>query len=415
MPSTILNEVELQKIQVGTEATLGTSVTPTFKLYGNLTVNRDRPLTAKPTRDGTFAVASNVKFGLTSFDGQYDDELSYEDLAILPRYAIATPPTATDDGNAVHGYTRAYRPGQTLFNSFSAEHGVDGLLFKATGCQFSEFTVSWDVDDADGNWKVSGPLYVKSDALGTITSDTTNAVGTTTTIVKTAAGWTIDAFLGQYVAMRTGTASNIGEIRRILSNSATVLTLETALPAATASGDTFEIMGAFTTLSNRSVDYIATEGTQLFIGNDVAALATASNEVKDKMIKGSVTMQNNLVNKKFTDNIGTYSAKRGRKKRTGSGVITMEFDDWKERAIWEAALPIPRAIKVQQLNGPTINVSPATKKTATIIIPKIYWDDQNMADRDGNLTQDYSFGIYLDTTAGYDIEYSSKTTLAALP
>jgi hypothetical protein len=415
MTSTIQNEVELQKVQVGTEAVLGTAVTPTFKLYGNLVINRDRPLTAKPTRDGTFAVASNVKFGLTSFDGQYDDELSFEDAAILPRYGISPPPTAVSDGNPTPGYTREYRPGQALFNSFSVEYGVDGLLHKATGCQFSEFTVSWDVDDADGNWKVSGPLYVKSAALGTITTDTTNAVGTTTTIQKTGAGWTIDAFAGQYVAMRTGVASNIGEIRRILSNSATVLTLETALPAATASGDTFEIIAAFTTLTNRTVDYIATEGTQLFIANDVAGLATASNEVKDKMIKGSVTIQNNLVNKKFTDNIGTFSSKRGRKKRTGSGVITMEFDDWKEKALWEAALPIPRAIKVQQINGPTISASPLTKKAAIITIPKIYWDDITQADRDGNLIADYSFGIYLDTVTGWDIEYESKTALAALP
>jgi hypothetical protein len=194
-----------------------------------------------------------------------------------------------------------------------------------------------------------------------------------------------------------------------------VLTLESALPAATASGDSFEIMAAFTTLSNRTVDYIATEGTQLFIANDVAGLATASNEVKDKMIKGSVTMMNNYKNKKFTDNIGTYSAKRGRSKRVGNGVITMEFDDWKEKKIWELALPTPRAIKVQQLNGPVINVSPETRKTAKITIPKIYWDDINTADRDGNLTADYSFGIYLDTVAGYDIEFESKTALAALP
>jgi hypothetical protein len=415
MTSTIQNEVELQKVQVGTETVLGTAVTPTFKLGGNLVINRDRPLSAVATRDGTFAVASSVKFGTTSFDGQYDDQLSYEDYAIMMRYAVSTPPTATSDGQSTPGFTRPYRPGQGLPNSASIEYGVDGLLHKATGVQFNEYTIGWDVDDTNGNWTISGPLFVKSAALGTLTSATTNASGTSTTVTVTAAGWTIDQFAGQYVAMRTGVASNIGEIRRILSNSATVLTLESALPAATASGDSFEIMAAFTTLSNRTVDYIATEGTQLFIANDVAGLATASNEVKDKMIKGSVTMMNNYKNKKFTDNIGTYSAKRGRSKRVGNGVITMEFDDWKEKKIWELALPTPRAIKVQQLNGPVINVSPETRKTAKITIPKIYWDDINTADRDGNLTADYSFGIYLDTVAGYDIEFESKTALAALP
>lgn len=415
MTSTILNEVELQKVQVGTETTLGTQVAPTFQLGGNLVINRDRPLSATVVRDGTFNVPTSPKFGLTSFDGQYDDQLSFQDLAILPRYAIATPPTATSDGNPTPGYTRAYRPNSSPFNSFSAEHGVDGLLEKATGVQFNDFTVSWDVDDADGNWKVSGPLFVKSNALGTVTSDTTNAVGTTTVYNKTGAGWTVDQYAGQYLAARSGTASNIGEIRRILSNTATAITLESAMPAASASGDGFEIMAAFTALATRVVDFIPVEGTQLFIANDVAGLATASNEVKDKMIKGSVTLMAKLRNKKFTDNIGSYSAKRGRGKRVGNGVITMEFDDWKERKLWEATLPTARSLKVQQLNGPTINVSPATTQQAVITVPKLYWDDINKSDREGNLIADYSFQIFRDTVAGYDIEYSSKTPLAALP
>jgi hypothetical protein len=416
MRSDIQNETALRKVQIGKETTLGTAVTPTAKLGGMLNVTQDRPLVDKAARDGTFGVAKNPKFGTRSFGGTYDDELSYEDFPILLQYGVAVAPSATDDGEAVHGYTRAYRPGQALFSSFSAEEGVDGLLHKARGLQFGDFTISMDIDDADGNWKWSGNLMVVADAeTAPVVTDTATA-GTTTSITKAAAGWTIDAYLGLYVKMTGGTAANIGEIAQITTNSATVLTLARALPAAVAASDTFEIFPAFTALTARDVNYIQNEGTQLFIASSLSGLATASNEIIDKMIKFSVTFQNNLSYKKFANNIGVNSSKRGRAKRMISGVVTMEFDDPDEKRIWEKALPDARAIKFQQLNGPVINASPLTNMNAVITVPKIYWEKvDSSGDRAGNMTADYAFKTFADSVAGYDIEYSVKNALATLP
>lgn len=75
-----------------------------------------------------------------------------------------------------------------------------------------------------------------------LVAETAATGGTTTTVVKAAAGWVADAYKGHFVRMKAGTASNIGEIRLITTNSATVLTVYPALPAACANLDTFEIL-----------------------------------------------------------------------------------------------------------------------------------------------------------------------------
>lgn len=417
MPSTIQNETLLRKVQIGKETTIGTAVTPTAKMGGVLNVTQDRPLVDKPARDGTYGVARNPKFGNRTFGGTYEDELSFEDWAILLQYGVAVAPAGVSDGQTTPRYLYDYKPGQGLISSFSAEEGVDGLLKKSAGLQFNDFTISMDIDDSDGNWKFSGNLLPVSHSLTLPVVAATNATGgSVSTVVKTGAAWTINAYQGGYVKMLTGTTGNIGEIRQIASNDATTLTLATPFPSAVANADTFEIFPLFTSLSGRDVDYIQNEGTQIIIGSNVAALATASNEIKDKLIKFSVTYDNQFVLKKFANNVGVYSAKRGRKKRMISGVFTMEFDDPGQKRIWEQTNPPGQALRFQQILGPQVNASPATYKTATITVPKFYYDKiDDSGDRNGNMTADYQWKAYADVSAGYDISYAVNNQLATLP
>lgn len=69
---------------------------------------------------------------------------------------------------------------------------------------------------------------------------TASGVGTTTTVVTTNA-WPINQFTGYQLRCLTGTAANLGKVALILSNTATTITTQTALPAATAAADTFVI------------------------------------------------------------------------------------------------------------------------------------------------------------------------------
>lgn len=83
---------------------------------------------------------------------------------------------------------------------------------------------------------VSGDRFV----LEPFATVTATGAGTTTTVVTTQA-WPINQFSGYQLRCLTGTAGNIGLVRHILSNTATTITLQSALPSATAASDTFVV------------------------------------------------------------------------------------------------------------------------------------------------------------------------------
>ena len=74
---------------------------------------------------------------------------------------------------------------------------------------------------------------------GFATNVTANSTGTTTTFI-TGNTWTVNAYVGYQVRAISGTAGNIGQVRSVVSNTATTLTTR-AFPSATASGDVFEL------------------------------------------------------------------------------------------------------------------------------------------------------------------------------
>lgn len=414
-PSPIVNERPMEQVLAITEASYGAGGTPSFRLYGDLKINSQRPLIKKPQYRRSYDGMRGARRSIWDHTGTYADDLSYEDLAILMRYGAAPSPTPVDDGNSVHGYTRTYIPALTMPESLAPEHAVNGLVMAATGVYFDDFTVSHSVDDADGNWKISANLAVRTNALKAKATHTATG-GTTTTAVKAAAGWTPSAFIGQYVAFRTGTAANIDEIREITANDATSLTFA-ALPAAVVSTDTFDILAPFTaSIADRNIEYIANEGTKLYMADAYASIA--SNEVKDKMIGFSVQVKNNARKKRFSNNVGGYSKKRGRDMREVTVQITMEFDDPKEREIFESQLPKARAIRLEQ-TGSVINVSPATNKLAQINLPSVQWDavDSNQY-RQSNKIAVYQGVAFADGDAvafGGVVGFLTKTTLSVLP
>jgi hypothetical protein len=223
--------------------------------------------------------------------------------------------------------------------------------------------------------------------------------------------------LQQYVAFRSGTSGNIDEIRQITANTTTQISFD-ALPSAVQAGDTFDILAAFTpSIAERDVEYIPNEGTRLYIADAYANIA--SNEYKDKMIAFSVQQTNKTVKKRFSNNTGGYSKKTGRGMRDVVVQITMEFDDPKEREIFETqVLPKARAIRFEQ-TGSVINASPLTNKLAQINLPSVQWDsvDSNQK-RESNKIAVYQGLAYANGDAvsfGGVVGYTSKTTLAVLP
>lgn len=412
--NTLPNEQSLKRVLAVTEASYGAGGTPAFQLYGDLVINKKKPLirTTDEYR-GSFSRLRNPRRGPVTIDGTFAKPLGFEDLDQLKRYFLKKGGgSRTDDTNTVHGYTSIASANDNALDTWAAEHMVDGMPFVATGIQMNEVTISGDIDNANGDWMLSSNLIVMSDDLKATTSLTATG-GSTTTFVKSAAGWTVDQFAGAYAAFRSGTANNLQSVVKILGNTATTITFDSTLNAAVVSGDVIEISGLFTPgVPDRTINYIPNEGTQLFIDDAFGSIGTT--EWTDKLISFSWTIAHAFGRKRFMNNVGTYAKKQGRGDRIVTLQLTMEFDDWYEYKKWDTGIPSDRTIRIQNI-GPAINASPATTFLAQLDLPRAQWDEVNPNNqREGNITAVYQALAYVDATAGYETAITTKTKLATL-
>ena len=126
------------------------------------------------------------------------------------------------------------------------------------------------------------PTYTSPLVTGTATG------GSTSTLVKTAAGWTIDAYAGKHVIIDGGAGS--GQCRRIVSNTADTLTVDVGdgnwvAPDATS---TFKIFNAYAAHIYDLADAIDGLFGTYAIYNQVNVEECASVKVAGMTIKGAV-------------------------------------------------------------------------------------------------------------------------------
>jgi hypothetical protein len=415
MVAQIPNETQLRRIQVGTEApgARGTAVAPTYKLYGDIAVTKTQALADRNEYDGTFDGRITPVRGAVEVSGTYAQPLTYEDAAILPRYGIKGQVAGVDDTNTVHGYLYSYTgtPSVDDLDSFTAELNHPGNPFLSAGLMFNTFTISADIDDTEAVWKWASDLYGRSyDPIANqVAASTAITSATSTVITKTAAGWTINAFTGNYVRVNSGTGA--GQIRLIASNTATTITVTAPFSPVLDATSTIEIPGAFTAgLTDRVREAIDAPGTQLFIDNAGGTIGTT--QVLGKFISFSVSYANNITAKRYLENTSTNALKTGRGMRDITGQIRMEFEDHAEYDKWVANAP--RLIRIQK-TGSQINAAPLTNKYARIDIPAGYWDAVTQDTRDNNITATFAFKGYKDVTLGYPFKFDAKTKQSVLP
>lgn len=407
--NSIANERQLARNYWGTEAILGTSVAPTFRKYADLRLNRTRALADRNEFAGTFFKDYTAVRGAVVVDGTFAETLTYEDLPIDLRYSVQGGVTGVTDGAATPGYTYTQTPSPTRkdIDFATVEGGVPGMPWTATGLHLPEFTISADIDDTEAAWKWSGSAMaltkdLKANTTGAATS------GTTTTVVKTAAGWTIDQFAGAFVEMTSGTVGNIGKRREILSNTATALTVVAAFPSAVTAADTFVISGAFTAgIADRTRETIEAPGTKIYL--DTGTIGTT--EITGRIISWSVNYNINSAGKRFMDNTTGYS-RFGFGATAVTGQIRFEADERDEYDYWIAGTA--ERLRIKQ-TGSTIDSGTSTTKTAQIDVPYIQWDGVSEDDHDNNVTWTMSFRGYVDASAAYPIRFITKNKLSALP
>jgi hypothetical protein len=407
------NSQALKRGYFGTEAIAGVAVTPTYRVYGDLALNATRQLAERQEFAGTLFPDYTPVFGPWEIDGTLMQPLTYEDLAILPRYSLAGGGTGVTDGEATPGYVYTRRPDPDSLNIDSAtiEGGTPGMAWTAAGVIFPEFTISADIDDSEAVWKWNSPI--KAVSRDYVASETGIATaGTTTTITKTAAGWTIDEFIGYYVRMTGGTAGNIGQVREITTNSATVLTVSQAFPSAVANTDTFEILGNFTAgIADRTREMIAGPGTQLYMDATGGTIGTTG--IDGRFISFSVTYNSGLSTfKRFMENISNFTAKPDLGMRRVTGQVRLEYDRLDEWNLFEAGTA--RQIRIAQ-TGSTIDSGASTTKEATIDIYNAVFSSFSEDTRNSNITATLGFTGFVDTSEGVPWELAVKNTLATLP
>lgn len=405
------NERQLKRCYAGVETNIGVEVAPDFRLYGDMSLKKARSLAARREYAGTLFSRYSPVRGPVEITGQYDQGLSYEDLAILLQFGAAKEPTPTDDGNTVHGYTRVYTPDPTRIwlNTFSAELGWPGFVKSGSMLHFPEFTISGDIDDAEAVWKWSSKVQGRTlEPKAAITGAATG--GSTSTVVKTAAGWTVNAYAGSYVRMTGGTANNLQQVREILSNDATTLTLVEPFPAAVVATDTFEIAPPFTaSIADRQRESIAMPGTQLFI--DTASAIGTTQQV-GRLISFSNTFSTTAMLKRFAEDVNSYSKRLGAGEKLVSGQLKMEFDNRDQYDNWNNGTELK--IRIQSI-GSQINASPATNKLARIDVPRAIYDTLDEDERGENITATIAYIGFVDLTNNYPVQYTVKDKQATLP
>jgi hypothetical protein len=407
----IPNEDALRLSLWGTQPFRDVAVAPTYKMYGDFQVTESLPVSETADFSGTFFQDIEPTFGVWTFGGTYSQNLTYEDLQILPRYLVKGGVVPVTDGNSTPGYDTTYSPSGSTddLDVASVEHEVPGLPEKAEMVLFNDATIAIDVDDADAVWKFTGNLWIRKNNLLPAVSDTSTG-GSTTTIVKTAAGWTTNAHQGAYVEILSGV--NAGEVIRVASNDATTLTLASPLPAAIVTGVSFRISGGFTPgLADRTRERISAPGTRMFIDDYPSGTLGTTEELK--WISASVTYSNNLAAKRFGPDVDYMSAKLGRGRVVVTGQIRKEFDNRTEVDKWKAKAK--RRLRIEQL-GSQINAAPLTNKRARIDVFNLVWSDVTRDTRNTNLTRTFAFRGYADPAqGGIPFRLATKTQVAALP
>jgi hypothetical protein len=416
MPTTginsFANERQLYRNYWGTELILGTSVTPTYRMYGDLRLTRSRPIADRNEYAGTFFKDYTAVRGGVVVDGTYAQNMTYEDAPILYRYSVQGGVAGVTDGNATPGYTWTQKPTASRkdIDFISAELGYPGFPFTSTGLHFPEFTISGDIDNAEACWMFNArALALTKNPKANALSSQVATGGSTSTVVKAAAGWTVNAYAGAFVEMLTGTAGNIGQKREIVSNDATTLTLAGYLPSAVVNTDTFSVGGVFTTgIADRVRETIEAPGTKLYLDTSSAIGTT---EVPGRMISFSVNYNVNSSGKRFMDNTTGYS-RFGFGATVVTGQVRLEGDDRDEYDAWIAGTD--SKIRIKQ-TGSVIDSGAGTTKSAQIDIPFVEWDALTEDDRENNVTFTLTFRGMVDPSAGYPGQFVTKNKLSVLP
>ena len=398
----IPNEVGLRKALGGWEADPGTAVDPTFVLPGTYTSNDNTPYEAAAEATGYLMKRRTPKRGATAYDTSYTDNLSFEWLGRYMRLGMKAGDVATLVSPATGAYRRVQSPVVDRFghDHMSVEHFVDGLGFQDRGVTFPVWNISGDVDDTDANWKIDATPSIRAQSELDGFFEGVATAGTTTGLTMTGAGWTVDEHAGKYINLGV---NHTGDIRQIVSNTATEVTWGAPVDVAPAAGMKFRIEGKFTSgVAPASRTLIPTHGTKLFI--DPISDVIGTTRVLKRFIRFNVTYELVNTSKFFMDNAPGEIERLSPEEIRVTFQVRLEFDR-RDELLQMQRLEHFR-LRIEQ-EGPEIDGG--VNNLARIDIPEAFWTQPTKDERGSNLTVTMAGEALLPLSgSGFDVESISS-------
>lgn len=377
----IPNEVGNQVVYFGTEVLPGTAVTPTGQLFGTFTSNKNQPIRRIERMTGGYDRGINLSRERPTFDGNYTEQLTYQSFPALMQYATAGGVNGVTDGGSPPAYTYTFVPNFDTddIDSATIVYGVDGKSFRSTGVRFNEWTISADHTSTDNTWDFAGPLFLRDKTPLPTAIEFVATGGSTSTATKTGAGWTINAFTGQWLYQDFGT--HIGEVRRILSNTVDTLTLEPpVLSSAVVAGDVLLIAGAMPIISIPEEETITAEGTKIFLDvYDADSSTLGTTDISSRVVSWNISQTLGITPKYRASGM---ISRVGRAARWITGTIRLEDDRWDEYYEWDENTRV--SIRIEK-DGTIIH--DAVRHSASFDVEKAMWDVITPDADNNNMTQ----------------------------
>lgn len=195
MPAVTNTEILLLN-QAGKEATRGTGVAATRKMYNTMEPQITKELQEFIDRSGTFHGLRRPAYQRMNLGFSMNELLTFEDLAFLLQYGIKGGVTGVTDAGTPPAYTYTFVPSMTAddISALTLEWNFSGIPLKSTQVMLNTWTINI-VPDSNGGWMMEGS-WLGRDVAGTTF---TPAIPERTTEVISAPGTKLyidDATLG---------------------------------------------------------------------------------------------------------------------------------------------------------------------------------------------------------------------------
>lgn len=176
------NEVILLKNQVGVEATRGTGVAATRKVYAQITPSYEKPLSTFQDQSGTFFDRRRAAYGREKVGFSALDIATFEDLAYWAQFFLKGGVTPTGDSDTPEAFTYIFAPSAATddLKSFTLEFNESGNPYESTQVMVTRWTLRMDADnDNEPGWMLDLELMGRDWSTTTYTlalSDRTTEV-----------------------------------------------------------------------------------------------------------------------------------------------------------------------------------------------------------------------------------------------